>query len=138
MLKTYSAAWKKFNQFCTLHNVAILLPISQSVLCYFVAYLGEQGLSYQTIQTYLSGIRFFQIGKGLPEPGPMPKLKVVKNGVRKAWVSQAPKRVRLPITPSILGKIKQLWTPQENNPDIIMLWAASCVSLFIFFSEWGK
>lgn len=80
MLKTYSAAWKKFNQLC---NVAISLPISQSVFCYFVAYLGEQGLSYQTIQMYLSGIRFFQIGKGLPEPGPMPKVKVVKNVVRK-------------------------------------------------------
>ena len=83
-LKTYSAAWKKFNQFCTVHNVTISFPISQSVLCYFAAYLGEQGLSYQTIQTYLSGVRFLQIGKGLLEPDPMPKLKVVKNGVRKA------------------------------------------------------
>ena len=44
-LKTYFAAWKKFNQFCTVHNVTISFPISQSVLCYFVAYLGEQGLS---------------------------------------------------------------------------------------------
>ena len=74
-----------------------------------------------------------QIGKSLPEPDPMPKLKVVKNGVTKAQVSQPPKRVRLLIMPSILGKIKQLWTPQENDPDIIMLWATSCVCLFGFF-----
>ena len=82
---------------------------------------------------YLSGIRFFQIGKGLPEPGPMPKLKVVKNRVRKAQISQAPKRVRLPITPSILGKIKQSWTQQENNQDIIM--GSQLCILFFFFQS---
>ena len=63
----------------------------------------------------------------------MPKLKVVKNEIKKAQISQPPKRVRLPITPSILRKIKQLWTPQENDPDVIMLWAASCVCFFGFF-----
>ena len=68
--------------------------------------MGEQGLSHQTIQTYLAGLRFVQIGKGLPEPVPMPKLKVVKNGVKKSKASQPPRRIRLPITPQILRRIK--------------------------------
>jgi hypothetical protein len=63
----------------------------------------------------------------------MPKLKVVKNEIKKAQAGKPPKRTRLPITPNILRDIKALWSPREQDPDIIMLWAASCVCFFGFF-----
>ena len=57
-------------------------PVPQALMCYYVAYLANSGLAYQTIKTYLAAVRHAQIAKGLPEPkevASMPKLKVVEN-----------------------------------------------------------
>jgi len=72
--------------FCAKFGVSNPFPISQALLCYYVAYLANNGLAYQTIKTYLTAIRHIQIAQGLPEPkqyASMPKLKVVEKGVRK-------------------------------------------------------
>ena len=59
-------------------------PVSQVLMCYYVAYLASSGLAYQTIKTYLAAVQHAQVAKGLPEPkevASMPKLRVVENGV---------------------------------------------------------
>ena len=131
--KTYESAWRRFQSFCTKHNIATPLPVTQSVLCSYAAYLVNEGLSHQSIKTYMSAILFFQIKDDWPEPPPMPKLKVVNNGIKKVQAVRPPARIRLPITPPILRRIRVLWSSQECDRDIIMLWAACTVCFFGFF-----
>ena len=74
----------RFLSFCAQFGVSNPFPVPQALMCYYVAYLANSGLAYQTIKTYLAAVRHAQIAKGLPEPkevASMPKLKVVENRV---------------------------------------------------------
>ena len=122
--------------FCSTYGVSNPLPVSQSLLCYFAAYLGRNGLTHQTIKTYLSAVRYLQIANDLPEPretSSLPKLKVIANGIRKEQANRPPAKPRLPITPEILRKIRAIWAPKATEHDTIMLWAACCLAFFGFF-----
>ncbi len=131
--KTYSSDINKFNQFA--HNLALpILCLYHNIYCYFVAYLASAGLSPATVKTYLAAVRHLQIAKGLPDPHQMEsmaKLCLVERGVDKEY--RHPTRLRLPLTPPILRRIRTLWSEQATDPDIIMLWAASCLCFFGFF-----
>ena len=195
--KTYGSGWRRFQAFCIAHNITDPLPETKSVLCSFAAYLAKEGLSHQTIKTYLSAIRFFQIKDEGPEPptpggehaivirkggvktvsarnftpskdGPcdfnsghhlsyylltldtpktykgrqtdeykvsitilsMPKLKVVNKGIKKVQALSLATRTRLLITPSILRRVRALWSRKNRDPDTIMLWAACTMCFF--------
>ena len=121
--KTYGSGWRRFQAFCIAHNITDPLPETQSVLCSFAAYLAKEGLSHQTIKTYLSAIRFLQIKDEGPEPPSMPKLKVVNKGIKKVQALGLATRTRLLITPSILRRVRALWSRKNRDPDTIMLWA---------------
>ena len=83
--KTYSAGIKKFTDFCSKFGIIQPLPADQSLLCYYVSFLADQGLSPATIKVYLSALRFHHIATGLPIPdrASMPKLKIVDNGIKR-------------------------------------------------------
>ena len=92
-------------------------------------------MAHSTIRTYLSGVRQIQIARGFPDPhiDQMPRLRQVLKGVKvqEGRLGRTP-RPRLPITPSILHKLKKVWlteTPSYNN---VMLWAASTTTFFSF------
>ena len=79
-----------------------------------------------------------QILIGLPEPkefSSMPRLRLVQSGIQRSHAAKVkdPTKIRLPITPTILLKIKEYWSPQCANPDIVMLWAAAILCFFGFF-----
>lgn len=98
---------------------------------------GER-LAPQTIKTYLSAIRYMQITLGLPEPkefSSLPRLRLVQTGIRRTHAQRvpAPAKVRLPITPAILYRIRDLWSSRAKDPDTIMLWAAASLCFFGFF-----
>ena len=40
-------------------------------------------------------------------------------------------RTRLPITPQILGQLRQVWELEKHCMDKVMLWAACCMFLWI-------
>ena len=65
------------------HSVRRFAP-SSSLLCQFVAYLGQQQLKHQTIKCYLSSIRYFQIMQSYPDPfvKDMPRLQYVLRGIQ--------------------------------------------------------
>ena len=136
--KTYKAAEKRYLTFCNNFSLPPL-PASENVLCYFAACLGQEGLAYSSIRTYLSGVRQVQIAAGYPDPSivQMPRLHQVIKGIRVLVASsgKAP-RPRLPITPSILHKFRSVWLehPTYNN---IMLWAA-CTTTFFGFCRSGE
>jgi len=45
-------------------------------------------------------------------------------------LTKCPKRRRLPITPDILLKLKQVWQPSSDSHDTSMLWATACMCYF--------
>ena len=73
---TYKAGQLKFIKFCVEYNIKNVLPVNQDILCYYVAFLGREGLAHSTIKGYLSALRNLQITYGFPSPfdSPMPKL----------------------------------------------------------------
>ena len=117
-----------------MHNISPL-PLYESVLCKFVTHLADESLQYRSIKTYLSGLRYFHISAGLGDPykSHMPKLDYVLKGVKRVQaMSGGGARKRLPITPSILHKIKRVWSVSVHDPDTKLLWAACCLCFFAF------
>ena len=49
--KTYKAGINKFNHFCVLFGIQNPLPVSHTVLCLFISFLANSGLSHGTIKT---------------------------------------------------------------------------------------
>lgn len=133
--KVYNSGQKRFLEFCTLYNVQDVLPVSQDLLCYFVAYLGEKGLGHSTIKTYLAAVRSLQIDYGFDNPfmNSMPKLDRIMKGIKVAQgkLGRATQR-KLPITPKILRLIKSQWVGVNADYEETMLWAAATICFFGF------
>ncbi len=85
------------------------VPGTERTLTYFVAHLVKKGLRLRTIKVYLSAVRFWHIAKGKEDPFQtrMVRLQYMLQGVKREEASRwhSP-RVRLPITPAILRKLK--------------------------------
>ena len=115
----------------------VLQPISQQyrrrkVLCEFVAHTAQEGFKYQTIKTYLSAVRNWQVISGMGDPfrSDLPLLEYVLRGVR---MDQARNREgspveRLLITPDILLKVRVILEQNRMSFDNIMLWAVYCTA----------
>ena len=132
--KSYNSAKRRFLCFC---NQAQLnpLPISETLLCRYVAHLAEEGLAPRTIKAYLSAIRHLQVSMNLSDPkiGEMPRLEQVLKGAKREFAKKNPdKRERLPITPELLLRMKQVWAKDPKKFENVMLWAACCVCYFGF------
>ena len=128
--KTYSAAERHYQSFCSSFNIKPL-----PALCYLAACLGQQGLSHNSISTYLSGIQQLQISHGLGDPNvnQMPYLRQVLKGIKiEAGRKGKAPRSRLPITPAILCWLKAVWMHSEPSFKAVMLWVASIVTFFTF------
>ena len=109
--------------------------MTQSILCFFVSYLGKNGLAYSTIKGYLAAVRNLQIGYRWPCPAatPMPKLEQVLRGIKisQARAGRLPRR-KLPITPAILRQVKQAWSGINTDFHQTLLWAAATTCFFGF------
>ena len=104
-LRSYRSGQSRYLCFCQEAGLQPL-PLTEQVLCMFVAHLGAESLVYQTLKCYLSAIRHFSImaGQGDPfGPGAFPVLQYVLRGVRR---NPKPAKPRLPITPEILHHIR--------------------------------
>ena len=109
--RTYRAGQNRFLKFCQENNVSTPLPLSEDLLCSFVAVLADQGLRHRSVKVYLSALRFMQIQAGLKDPFAhvaWPRLDYVVKGIKKVEAEKGvATRTRLPITPSIL---QRSWT----------------------------
>ena len=135
-MKAYQSGENRFIKFCINNDLCPGDRVSEAVLCKFVAHLADEGLKHRTIKTYLSGVRYFQIRKGRPDPfrgSSMPRLDYVMRGVKrhqaKLGVAQRP---RLPITPSLLRRLKGVWLASGGERDTKLIWAACCLCFFGF------
>ena len=130
----YCSAANRYLDFCTHLNLPPL-PLDQDNVTRFVAYLAQSGMTYQSIRTYLSGIRFLQIANGLPDPhlSTFSTLEYVLRGIHRLQPAN-PRQPRRPITPNMLLLLFTAWScvPLENQHDAAMLWAACCTGFFGF------
>ena len=63
--------------------------------------------------------------------GPILTTKPVLHGVKRS--TSGPRRQqRLPITPEVLSRLRDVWAPRANERDIVMLWTACCLAFFGF------
>ena len=133
-LRTYHSGEIRYLKYCGRQDFPPL-PLTEHGLCGFVAHLADENLKHRTVKTYLSGLRYYQIKAGLPDPfqGAMPRLSYVLKGVKSNEAKRGGgSRERLPITPSILRKLREVWLPIASDPDTKLIWAACCLCFFAF------
>ena len=134
--RSYNSAKKRYTDFRSQAHLEPL-PAQEHQLCLYVSHLARSGLRHQTIKCYLSAIRHLQIqhGKGDPFIASMPKLEQVVKGIKSHQARQGPgasSRTRLPITPTILKKIRGVLSQNPLDFNNIMIWAACCLCYFGF------
>lgn len=118
-------------RFCSQFGI-LPLPLHEEPLCRFVARLSES-VSWGTIRSYLSALRFYQIAAGLPDPAiaSLPRLSYILKGIRKSTPEHV-RTKRLPITPHILRRLHGVWSQGTMTFNKAMLWAACCMGFFGF------
>ena len=101
-------------------------------MCRFAVFLAES-ISWGTIRSYISALRFYQISVGLPDPSiaSFPRLTYLLKGIRKHSPDHVRSR-RLPITPDILRSVHTVWSQGSMTFNKVMLWAACCLGFFGF------
>ena len=95
----------RFYKFCVTYNVTSPFPLSEQLLCTYASYLADQQLASQTIKSYLSALRSWQILLGLSDPrekSSLPVLKRVQAGIS-----------RMRATERLSGQDK---TPHNSSP----------------------
>ena len=94
------------------------------------------GLAPSTVTSYLSSVRNLLINAGLSSVNlHTPRVELVLRGIKRVKAHQASSvRPRLPITPSIVGKLKKVWSSGHQLTDYRMLWVAVCLALFRFLT----
>ena len=128
--RAYSSGQKRFLAFCTKFNLPALPP-SEHTIMLFISQLGLEGLSLSTIKSYLASIRNLLINHGFQITNIYtPRVDLVLRGIKRVKCNVASSKVRLPITPVILGDLKKVW--RSNTLDNRMLWAAACLGFFGF------
>ena len=134
--RTYSSALRRFHAFCDNYRVFNPFPVTEHLVCCFMAYLADQGLSPQTGKTYLAAIRSTQISLGLPDPrehSSLPILRRVQAGISRARLLRgSPSKLRLPITTQMLGWIRSR-LEESSHSERVLLWAVCCTAFFGFF-----
>ena len=129
---SYHSAIRRYQAICSNFGL-ILLPLSQSTLCRFVAFLHQKGLSPSSIRQYLSSLRFWQISLGGSDPAltDMFQLHYVLRAIRCiSPIHSHP--TRLPITPSILRHLFCIWSSPQVSYSACMLWAACSLGFSAF------
>ena len=127
----YKSGWRRYQLFCSQHSLTPL-PVSEVQLCAFVAHL-SRSVTAQTIRSYLSAIRFYQIGHNFSDPSihTMAKLTYLLKATQKSPPRQRCLR-RLPMTSDILSRIHTCWSNGPITYNKTMLWAAFCLAFFGF------
>ena len=89
--KSYKAAAKHFDDFCTKFEIDSPFPVSEQLLCSFAEFLADDGLKLGTIKAYLAATRNLQLSLGLPDlrnHSSLPILKHVLTGIGRSQLKK--------------------------------------------------
>ena len=112
-----------------------MLPISQEKVALFITFLGRQGLAVSTIESYLAGLRYYNIRSDPSNLFPSlysPYIKLLLRGVQRVHSQKRATLIRLPITSAVMSRIKVALARDPTNYQNILTWAACCVGFFGF------
>ena len=99
--KVYKAGWNRYIAFSGLFNIPPF-PLTTEKVTLFVAYLGSEGLSVSTIQSYMAVLRHFQI---LADPGNCspsfhsPHMGILLREIKRCQSLQGQKQFGYPLQP---------------------------------------
>ena len=128
-MKSYQSAQRSFLKFCNQLNI-VPLPAQEWTLIIYAAHLA-QTVSVSTIKMHMAAIRHLHIIQGLDSPPTTsPRIHLVTNGIQRVRprVSQS----RLPVTPTILRRVKVVLDQDPLGFSSILLWAVCCTAFFGF------
>ena len=108
-------------------------PLTEQVLCRFVAFLVLEGLFYSAVRQYLCALHHAQIMEGGVDPAftSLHRLHYVLRGCHRSLPSNVHGK-RLPVSPTILRFVHQCWSVHSYDFNTICLWAACCTGFFGF------
>ena len=131
-LTFYATGKRRYLSFCTQFQCRPL-PVEESTLLRFVAFLSSASLSYASVRSYLCAVRHLQIMSNLPDPAmaTFPLLNYALRGLRRDGPRERA-HPRLPITPEILRGVHRVWSRGPQDYNHTMLWAAFCLGFFAF------
>ena len=98
----YARSWKKFSCFCTLVGSTADLPISVSLLLWFIAHLFAGGAAPASIISVVAALSYFNKVNGFADPA---KNFVVAKALAGARGMRSRFDIRLPVTGAILGRL---------------------------------
>ena len=133
--KTYLTGQRKYLELCSKRQCPPY-PVTEDNLCYFCAFLADEGLTHQTIKCYLSAVRHQHVSQGFADPhlSDMARLEQVLRGIKIVRAKRGEmSRTRLPITPAILRLLRKAWLSANPSYDSVMLWAVCSLCFFGFF-----
>lgn len=143
---TYRSGFNAFLSFCTMHNIVYRSGNwvgSENLMVKFVCYCAEiKHLSYQTIKSYLAGVKYSCLRDGFPDPltlkngQPMMQLGLVLRGIKKEQGSHC--STRLPITTDILTKLHTVLDGRIFGHYEDLLMKAVCSIAFFGFLRCGE
>ena len=115
--KVYTAGWNRYLKFA--HNFSLAcLPVTSEKATLFVAFLGTQGLSLSTIESYI------RLTLAPCDPCPSlhsPQMALLLRGIRRSQAQSGPRLVRLPIMPTLMRRIKSTLARHADSYDSIPL-----------------
>ena len=122
--------------FCVRYQVPDQFPITEYLLFAFAALMADNGLSPQTVKSYLTAVRNTQLSHALPDPreqSSLPVLKIVQAGISRTRLGRGqPSGVRLPMTARLLRRIKGE-LKRSVHAEILLLLAVCCTAVGSFF-----
>ena len=141
---TYKSGFECFLRFLVLSRVCLdisgvkLPSIDENVLVYFVTHCQNQlKLRYETIKTYLAGIKFFYLKNGQSlKFKDYERLHYVLRGVKKQQTVSTLKR--LPITFSILYRLCHCLDQGMFNPFLDLMMKCVCSMAYFGFLRCGE
>ena len=131
-VSAYRSGVRRYNSFC-IGTGLTAFPLTETVVCRFVAHLHQSQLSLSSIRLYLSAIRFFQIAYGIGNPHleSFDRLHYVVRGVARTQ-PRSGRASKLPITVEILQHLLRAWSSHSSHYEAVMLWAACTLGFFAF------
>jgi len=120
--RTYASMWKKFNGWCTAHNLPSL-PASAETIALYLGYLGGE-VSFATLDSTIAAIEKEHAQKGLTISGNQSLYRRVRKGIRRTHKEKQTIRKAKAITPSdLLTTCQQMGSSIKESRDkaIILL-----------------
>ena len=127
--RSYCTGQSAYLSFCHRFNLTPL-PAPEQQLILFTADMSQR-LSFATIRTYLSAVRFLHVSNGYGDPltGKL-QFDLLLRGVRRNKPGSKDKR--LPVTPLILEKMYGVLNRDPSKYENKLLWTACCLGFFGF------